>query len=106
MTLTTHQLSLLPKYVREHIFALERQLERFKQSDQEVTDHATGIEWSDSHDWQARHALPKGSTVWFGEAPGRVQVHVAYDGEIRVSADDYLVIRPKASNCIIVESKR
>ena len=106
MTITSDQLDRLPKYAREHIFALERRIERFEQSDQEVTDHATGIEWSDSHDWQARHALPIGSTLWFGKAPGRVQVRVTHDGEIRVSADDWLVIQPKASNSIIVENKR
>jgi len=102
--ITQEQLDRLPKYARDHIEALERKVSKHEQRDLEVENHTTGIEWSEN--WKDRHALPKGSTVWFGTSPNRVTVHVRHDGEIRVSAQDNLVIYPGASNTVTVKSVR
>lgn len=98
-------LSKLPKWARDRIDVLERDL-AFAQEQLDARDapEGTPITWSTlaDHKWHGLHAY---ATVRFVAQGGWIECNVTHEGELAVRAEGLLVVQPRAGNMVILRSE-
>jgi len=103
MAITEYQLFKLPKYVQEHIKALESEIKQLKDSlDQMGGSVQSDISWTGLG---IRGYLPSQATVRFGTYPDGIEVHRDRDtGGVRIRTDEQLLVSARTSNGVTIIS--
>lgn len=97
--------SKLPKWAQTEIQRLERNLE--SANARLNTGPEDSDTFADPYFEESTRPLGRGTMIQFGEERGRrFRVRIDKDGRLDVSGDEGLIVIPRASNSILLESRR
>lgn len=100
----SEDITKLPRWAQDRIKALEADVAHAQaQLAAHDAPDGTPITWTTSID-STRHGLHKYATVRFQTPNGYVDVHLTDEGELRVYAQNTMVIRPRSANLVYLEN--
>jgi hypothetical protein len=106
MPLTPEQISKLPKYARNEIARLTRDLEYLQGQLNDLNDPTGEVSWSCGGFLGDRHGLPSCAEITFRTPTGNIEMSLRDGGTVEVYGSSVLYIVPSATNHVHIKTAK